>query len=355
MSPFPTETLEIDAQGRESLVLDVALPVLGAWAKSVRVTGFRPSMGVSGLSPREVARLRTLGLATGSRATGIFEGANDFRLGFPTDQGVSTTPPSFGVEADLGGHPLAPVVCDLSIAAFGLPSGKSVVHHLSGFTHLRAANAHGYAGRTLTALGREMGLDLKVTMREFGFEPQGLGVVEISALRTRSATSRSVDWKRPGDMRGIHVVIGAVRPRIEQMDRLEAEIREALWESRRVEPSVDKIVTQGVDLGAFLQVDVERAHGGATFMDVVGRSTPPLPLARRAIKKALAYWDSEASCDDVTGISAISAAVAAGGELELSLAPSERLAEALDLLRDLGARIDEAEAPGLVQLKTAAR
>ena len=70
MSPFPTETLEIDAQGRESLVLDVALPVLGAWATSARVVGFRPSMGVSGLSPREVARLRTLGLATASKATG---------------------------------------------------------------------------------------------------------------------------------------------------------------------------------------------------------------------------------------------------------------------------------------------
>jgi RNA 3'-terminal phosphate cyclase len=351
VSPFPTETLEIDAQSREGLVLDVALPVLGAWATSVRVLGFRPSMGVSGLSPREVARLRTLGLATASKATGVFEGANDFRLGFPHEMGVSIAPPTFGVEADLGGHPLAPVVADLTIASFGLPVGKSLTHRLRGFTHLRAASAQGYGSRTLEALGREFGLDLEVTTEELGFEPQGLGSVSIAACR-RSAAGASVNWKERGGLRAIHAVMGGVRPKQEQMDRLEAELREALWEARRIEPKVQRVITPGVDLGAFLQIDVECERGGATFMDIVGRSAAPLPMARRAVKRAFGFWDSSASCDETTGITALSAAVAARGEFELALVPSERLSAALALLRDIGARIEEDEAPGLVMLRT---
>ena len=351
MSPFPTETLEIDAQGRESLVLDVALPVLGALATSVRVVGFRPSMGVSGLSPREVARLRTLGLATASKATGVFEGANDFRLGFPHAMGVSMAPPTFGVEADLGGHPLAPVVSDLMIASFGLPVGKSITHELRGFTHLRAATAHGYGSRTLAVLGRNLGLDLKVTTEELGFEPQGLGKVSIGATR-RSRAGVSVDWKDRGELRAIHVIMGGVRPKQELMDRLEAEIREALWEARRIEPIMERVITQGVDLGAFLQIDVECDRGGATFMDIVGRSAAPLPMARRAVKRAFGFFDSSATCDEITGITALCAAIAARGEFELALPPSERLSGSLALLRDLGAYIEEHEAPGLVMLKT---
>jgi RNA 3'-terminal phosphate cyclase len=351
VSPFPTETLEIDAQGREGLVLDVALPVLGAWARSVRVVGFRPSMGVSGLSPREVARLRTLGLATASKATGVFEGANDFRLGFPHEMGVSIAPPTFGVEADLGGHPLAPVVSDLSIASFGLPVGKSLTHELRGFTHLRAATAHGYGARTLEALGREFGLDLKVTTEELGFEPQGLGRVTLAVSR-RSRAGASVNWKDRGELRAIHAIMGGVRPKQEQMDRLEAELREALWEARRIEPMVERVITPGVDLGAFLQIDVECERGGATFMDIVGRSAAPLPMARRAVKRAFGFFDSSATCDEVTGITALSAAIAARGEFELALSPSERLSGSLALLRDIGAYIEEEEAPGLVLLKT---
>ena len=106
--PIPKETLEIDARGREGFVLDIALPVLAGWSTSVRVCAFRASMGVSGLSAREVARLRTLGLATSARATGIFEGANDFRFAFPTDPERAAILVRPGVEADLGGHPLPP-------------------------------------------------------------------------------------------------------------------------------------------------------------------------------------------------------------------------------------------------------
>lgn len=351
MSPFPTETLEIDAQGREGLVLDLALPVLGAWARSVRVVGFRPSMGVSGLSPREVARLRTLSLATASRATGVFEGANDFRLGFPTSLGVSTLAPSFGVDADLGGHPLAPVVSDLTIASFGLPPGKTLTHHLRGFTHMRGASAQGYGARTLEALGREFGVEVKVTTEELGFEPQGLGSVTIHAARSGNVGGL-VDWRERGELRDIHILIGGVRPRHEQFDRLEAELREALWEAQRVEPKVVRQITPGVDLGAFLQVDVECERGGATFMDVVGRSAAPLPMARRAVKRAFGFRDSDATCDETTGIAALACALAARGDFELALAPSERLTAVLALFRDLGARIDEVEAPGLLLLKT---
>ena len=234
LSPVPTDTLEIDAQGREALVLDVALPVLGAWATSARVIGFRPSMGVSGLSPREVARLRTLGLATAARATGIFEGANDFRMGFPVDQTSSMIAPAFGVEADLGGHPLAPVASDLCVASFGLPAGKRLTHRLRGFTHVRAANAQGYAARTLHSLGREFGVDLEVTTEELGFEPQGLGVVAISAGRAQASAGRPVNWKDRGELRAVRVVLGGVRPNPDQIERLEAALREGLWEARRL-------------------------------------------------------------------------------------------------------------------------
>lgn len=145
MSPIPNATFELDAQNRESLVLDVGLPVLGAWARSVRVYGFRPSMGVSGLSPREVARLRTLGLATSAKATGLFEGANDFRMGFPIGaEGLPTQPSS--VEADLGGHSLAPVVADLTAAAFGMPAGRTLTHRLHGFTISARPRVKGMAG-----------------------------------------------------------------------------------------------------------------------------------------------------------------------------------------------------------------
>jgi RNA 3'-terminal phosphate cyclase len=300
-----------------------------------------------------VARLRTLGLATASRATGVFEGANDFRLGYKTETGGPIVPPSFGVEADLGGHPLAPVVSDLSIASFGLPAGMSLTHQLRGFTHIRAANAQGYGARTLERLGREFGLDLLVTTAELGFEPQGLGRVSIAASRSATTPSRPVDWKDRGELRAIHIVMGSVRPKQEQMDRLEAELREALWEARRIEPILERVITPGVDLGAFLQVDVECERGGATFMDVVGRSAAPLPMARRAVKRAFGFWDSSATCDEITGISALAAAIAARGDFTLALAPSERLSASLSLLRDLGAYIDEEETRGLVILKTA--
>ena len=345
------ETLEVDAQDREGIVLDLALPVLAAWEKSVRIVGFRSSMGVSGLSPREVARLRTLSLATGSRGTGIFEGANDFRLGFKSEGGGPIVAPAFGVEADLGGHPLAPLVSDLTIASFGLAVGESLTHRLRGFTHLRAANAQGYAARTLTVLGREFGLDLKVATDELGFEPQGLGLVSLAASR-RSRAAALVNWKERGELRAIHATIGAVRPKQEAMDRLEAELREALWEGRRIEPAMERMITPGVDLGAFLQIDVECERGGATFMDVAGRSAAPLPMARRAMKRAFGFLDSGAACDEVTGITALAAAIAARADFELALVPSERLSASLALLRDIGAYIEEEEAPGLVLLKT---
>lgn len=348
-----TETLEIDAHGREGMVLDLALPVLAAWEKSARIKGFRSSMGVSGLSPREVARLRTLSLATGSRGTGIFEGANDFRLGFKSEGGGPIVAPAFGVEADLGGHPLAALVSDLTIASFGLKAGTSLTHRLRGFTHVRAANAQGYGTRTLAALARSMGLDLEVATTELGFEPQGLGSVSITVSR-HSRAGAAVDWKERGELRAIHGLIGAVRPKQEAMDRLEAEIREALWEGRRIEPVMERMITPGVDLGAFLQIDVECERGGATFMDVAGRSAAALPMARRAVKKAFGFLDSFASCDEVTGIAALAAAVAARAEFELALPPSARLSGSLSLLRDLGAFIEEREAPGLVLLKTIA-
>ncbi|MEO8499859.1 MAG: hypothetical protein ABI565_03010, partial [Vicinamibacteria bacterium] len=108
----------------------------------------------------------------------------------------------------------------------------------------------------------------------------------------------------------------------------------------------------GVDLGACLQIDVECERGGATFMDVAGRSAAPLPIARRAVKRAFGFLDSFATCDEVTGVTALAAAIAAHADFEIALVPSDRLSEALSLLRDIGAYIEEEEAPGLVVLKT---
>lgn len=352
--PIPNDTLEIDAQGREALVLDVALPVLTAWRTSVRVVGFRPSMGISGLSPREVARLRTLGLGTAARATNLFDGATDFRFAFPVDPERVATLGSPGVEADLGGHPLAPSIADLSIAAFGLPVGRQVTHTLSGFTHMRGADAQGYAGRTLSRLGREFDLDLKISFDELGFDPQGQGLVSVSEARDRQ-TGRPVEWQRPGDVRGIHVTIGGVRPRMEQIERIEQSLRESFWDSRRLEPAIERLITPGTDYGTFLQVDVECEFGGATFIEVLSRTAAPLAVARRIVKKVLDFLDSNATFDSVTGIQALTAAIAARGNFELALAPSKRLSAACALLRDLGAYIEESEAPGLVILKTRER
>ena len=354
VSPFPTATLELDAQDREGLVLDVALPVLAAWGESVHVVGFRPSMGISGLSPREAARVRTLGLGAGSRASGVFEGANDFRLAFAAPPAASSASSSFGVDADLGGYPIAPVVSDLTVAAFGLPVGKSLTHRLQGFTHIRAANAQGYGARTLLSLGSEFGLALEVSTEALGFEPQGLGRVSIAASRT-SRPAHAVNWRSRGEFKAIHATIGAVRPRQEQMDRLEAELRDALWEARRIEPVMQRIITPGVDLGSFLQVDVECERGGATFMDIAGRSAAALSTARRAVKRAFRYLDSDAACDEITGITALAAAIGARGDLELALVPSDRLLGSVALLREIGADIEEQEAPGLVRLRTTPR
>jgi RNA 3'-terminal phosphate cyclase len=312
-------------------------------------------MGVSGLSAREVARLRTLGLAAASKATGLFEGANDFRLGFPAERGAEADP-SLGIEADLGGHPLAPVVSDLAIASFGLPAGKKVTHRLRGFTHVRGASAQGYGARTLGALGREYGIELAVSHEELGFEPQGVGSIALAASRSAPAPSlRVADWTDRGEFRAVHVVLGGVRPRPGQFDRFEAAIREVLWESRRVEPALTRTVTAGVDLGAFVQVDVEFERGGATFMEVVSRSSAPLPLARRAVRRVLTFWDSGATCDPVTGLLALACALAARAGFALTLVPSDQLSEACALFREIGARLEVAEAPGLVVLKTPGR
>ncbi len=159
-------------------------------------------------------------------------------------------------------------------------------------------------------------------------------------------------WKDRGDLRAVHAVIGGVRPRMEQMDRLEGALREVWWEARRIEPVIERLITPGVDLGAFLQLDVVFERGGATFMDVAGRSASPLALARRTAKKALTFWDSGATCDEVTGIAALASAIAARADFELALVPSDTLSAATGLLRDLGATIEEKETPGLVILKT---
>jgi RNA 3'-terminal phosphate cyclase len=350
-TPGP-ETLEVDAQGRENVILDVALPVLAAWSTSARVLGFRSSMGVSGLSPREVARLRTLGLAMGARATGLFEGATDFRMGFPSALAAGPIEPAFGVEADLGGHPLAPVVSDLMVASFGLAVGRRTTHQLRGFTHHRGADAQGHGARTLEALGRELGLELEVSIEELGFEPQGLGRIAVSASRSVSSKGRCAVWTDRGELRAVHARLGGVRPRLEQFDRLEEVLRETWWEARRIEPVIERLITPGVDLGAFLQMDVEFERGGATFMSVVSRSAAPLPLARRAVLKAQSYIDSGATCDEVTGVLALAAAMAARARIEMTLRPSARLSAACGVLRDIGARIEEEEARGLVLLKT---
>ena len=351
-----SETLELDASGREAIVLDVALPVLTAWARSVRVSGFRASRGVSGLSPREVARIRTLTLATGAKGTGIFEGATDFRLAF--HQGVvgpetsEALDPSRGIDADLAGAPLAPVVSDLMIASFGLKAGASVAHELSGLTHVRSAGAQGYGARTLRLLGWEFGLDLEVATSELGFEPQGLGRVSVKASRPAPGVFRPAHWKDRGELRAIHALVGAVRPKGDQIERLEASLRDVFWEARRIEPQVVRLVTSGVDLGAFLQIDLEWERGGATFMDVAGRSAAPLALARRMARKVLGMWDSSATSDDITGPLALASCVAARAEGEFSLVSSRYLKAVCTVLRDIGARVDESEGPGLVVLKT---
>ena len=162
-----------------------------------------------------------------------------------------------------------------------------------------------------------------------------------------------MNWKERGELRAIHATLGAVRPKQEQMDRLEAELREALWEARRIEPIVARVITPGVDLGAFLQIDVECERGGATFMDIVGRSAAAMPMARRAMKRSFGFLDSDATCDEITGITALCAAIATHGEFELALPPSDRLTGSLAILRDIGAYIEEQESRGLVHLKTA--
>jgi hypothetical protein len=161
-----------------------------------------------------------------------------------------------------------------------------------------------------------------------------------------------VDWKDRGELRAVRALLGGVRPRLDQFDRLEAALRETLWEGRRIEPAIERLITPGVDLGAFLQVDVDFERGGATFMDVVGRSAAPLSLARRAVRRAQAYMDSSATCDEVTGILALAAAVAAHARFEVALAPSDRVSQVCALLRDIGAKVEEEEVPGLVLLKT---
>lgn len=346
------ETLELDARGREDVVLDVALPVMAAQARSVRVAAFRSSMGVSGLSPREVARLRTLGLACGARVIGLFEGANDFALSFPP---ASPSSESFvGIDADLTGHALAPVVSDLLLASFGLPAGKVVAHALRGLTHVRGAVGQDHGTHVLRALGRHLGLDLDVSIEELGFEPQGLGRVTIRASRRRGVTG-PVDWKDRGSLRGVRILIGGVRPRLEQLDRLEAALKEAWWERSRVEPRFERLITAGTDAGAFLQQDIEFERGGATMVEVVSRSAAPTTMARRVLRKAQAFEDSGATCDEVTGIAALSAAVGAGAAFELALPPSRRVLAVCALLRALGADLHEAEAPGLLLLGTKGR
>lgn len=349
--PIPNETLELDASGRESLVLDVALPVLAAWTTSVQVTGFRSSMGISGLSAREVVRLRTLGLATSARATGLFEGANNFRFAYPTDperREALTTP---GVEADLGGHPLPPIVSDLSIAGFGLQVGRRPTHRLNGFTHVRGENAQGYGTRALSLLGQDLGLSLEVTTTDLGFEPQGRGLITMVESRDALAEG-ALNWKERGEVRGLHLTLGGVRPNLAQVDRIEAAFRETLWDSRRLEPVVHKLITSGVDQGAFVQIDVECDRGGATFVELFSRGAAPLPLARRMVKKALAYAESAASTDSVTGLAILAAAVAADAVFEIALPPTQELKDACSLLRDIGAYIEEEESLGLALLKT---
>ena len=339
------------------MVLDLALPVLAAWSQTVRVFGFRASMGVSGLSPREVARIRSLGLAAAARGTGIFEGATDFRIGFPKGDPallkVAAAEGPLGIDADVEGSPIAPMVSDLSLAAFGLEPGGRVAHVLRGLTHVRAASAQGYGSRTLSRLGRDLGISLEVETEELGFEPQGAGRVTVKASRSRSGSGRSADWKHRGELCSVHALLGAVRPKGDQLDRIEAALREVFWEARRIEPEVTRLVTPGVDLGAFLQVDLEWERGGATFMDVAGRTASPLALARRVARRAFRVWDSQATSDEVTGPLALAACVAARAQGEFALAPSRGLEASCALLRDIGAAIEEGEAQGLVVLKTA--
>ena len=344
------ETPELDAQGREDLVLDIALPVLCAWGQSVQVTGFRARTGVSGLLPREAARIRTLGIAASARATGIFEGANDFRFAFP--EGARRTSSGTGVDADLAGHPIAPVISDIAITTFGLAAGTAAAHRVQGLTHVRGASARGYEGRALGRLGEALSLDLGVTTEVLGFEPQGLGCVRVDASRG-NGDSRKIDWTTRGEFRALRVTLGGVRPKTEQLDKVEAAIREGLWEGRRMEPVVSRLITPGTDQGSFLQVDVECEAGGATFVEIMARSTTALTVARRTLRKALAFLDAYAVCDEVTGVGILTAAAAAGADFEIALTASERLSSAVALLREIGMEIAEGESRGLVVLRLA--
>lgn len=175
----------------------------------------------------------------------------------------------------------------------------------------------------------------------------------IDVNRSRSAEGVRVDWKDRGELLGMEITIGAVRPKMDQIERLEGFLREGLWEARRLEPQITRLITPGADLGSFLQVDVVFERGGATFIDVIARSASALAQARRAVGKALAFCDSPASCDETTGIAALSCALAARADLELALPPSDRLQDAISLWRELGARIEEGEAPGLTVVRTA--
>ena len=343
-----SDVLEIEAQGREGLVLDLALPVLAAWRRTSRVLAFRPSMGISGLNPREAARVRTLALATGARATGLFEGANEFRLGFSDEPEAES-----GIDADLSGYALPPIVSDLSIAAFGLPRGASATHHLQGFTHQRLASAHGYSARTLTRLSSQLGLDLAVRVDEPGFEPQGEGRITIEAARRSRTPSEIVSWKDRGELVGVHATLGGVRPRPEQFSRIEAELRQSFWEARRLEPSVAHLVSNEGDAGAFLQVDVEFERGGAAFLEMAPRQASPEAIARRVVARALAFCDGYAAGDEFTGPAAIAAAVAARAAFEIALVPSPTLDAAVALLNAVGAEITTGEAPGLTIVRVA--
>ena len=122
-----------------------------------------------------------------------------------------------------------------------------------------------------------------------------------------------------------------------------------------MEPSVSRLVTPGADQGAFLQIDVECENGGATFVELIARSASTLSIARRTLRKALAFLDGYTVCDDVTGVSVLTAAAAAGAAFEIALTPSERLSATVALLREIGIEVDESESSGLAVLRLAGR
>ena len=309
-------------------------------------------MGTSGLLPREAARLRTLGLATSARATGIFDGANDFRFAFPGPRdGASRLR---GVDADLAGFAVAPSVADLSIAAFGLGANDAVAHRLGGLTHLRLSTTQGMAGSVLRRLATSTGIDLSVVTEDLGFEPQGQGVVRIDA-EARASDRSPIDWSVRGGLRDVRLTLGGVRPKADALDRIEGAFKEGLWEARRMEGTIRRLVTEGTDAGVFFQVDMEYDTGGAVFHEVVPRSGSPIPIARRALRRALAFIDGYSVCDDETAIAIISAAAASGRSFTIALTPTERLTRTVALLREIGVAIEESEKPGLVVLSLAER